>query len=116
MRVTFQRQPVSVDCNEIPQGYPVNVLPTSYVKPEKAEPDGTFVGLLPLLAGTPQVVVPDSYLASAPDNLKRLIGIASASGISTTRAELSVAAGGGPSSRRAPSWRWKCRWKAPSRW
>lgn len=94
VRVTFQRQPVSVDCNEIPQGYPVNVLPTSYVKPEKAEPDGTFVGLLPLLAGTPQVIVPDSYLASAPDNLKRLIGIASASGISTTRAELSVAAGG----------------------
>ncbi|KAG0732143.1 hypothetical protein G6F23_014611 [Rhizopus arrhizus] len=48
VRVTFQRQPVSVDCNEIPQGYPVNVLPTSYVKPGKAQPDGTFVGLLPL--------------------------------------------------------------------
>jgi hypothetical protein len=94
VRVTFQRQPVSVDCNEIPQGYPVNVLPTSYVKPERAEPDGTFVGLLPLLAGSPQLIIPDSYLADAPDNIKRVIGIASASGMSVTRAELSVAPAG----------------------
>lgn len=94
VRVTFQRQPVSVDCNEIPQGYPVTVLPTSYVKPGKAQPDGTFVGLLPLLAGTPQVLIPDSYLADAPANIRRVIGIASASGISATRAELSVAPAG----------------------
>jgi len=94
VRVTFQRQPVSVDCNEIPQGYPVNVLPTSYVKAERAEPDGTFVGLLPLLAGSPQLIIPDSYLADAPDNIKRVIGIASASGMSATRAELSVTPAG----------------------
>lgn len=94
VRVTFQRQPVSVDCNEIPQGYPVNVLPTSYVKPGKAQPDGTFVGLLPLLAGNPQLIIPDSYLADAPDNIKRVIGIASASGVSATRAELTVAPAG----------------------
>lgn len=96
VRVSFQRQPVSVDCNEIPQGYPVNVLPTSYVKPGKAQPDGTFVGLLPLLAGTPQVLIPDTYLADAPDNLKRLIGIAAASGVSATRAELAVSPAGQP--------------------
>lgn len=94
VRVTFQRQPVSVDCNEIPQGYPVNVLPTSYVKPGKAQPDGTFVGLLPLMAGSPQVMIPDSYLADAPDNIKRVIGIAAASGVSATRAELSVSPAG----------------------
>lgn len=94
VRVTFQRQPVSVDCNEIPQGYPVNVLPTSYVKPGNAQPDGTFVGLLPLMAGSPQVLIPDSYLADAPDNLKRVIGIAAASGVSATRAELSVSPAG----------------------
>ncbi|AVJ26931.1 cellulose biosynthesis cyclic di-GMP-binding regulatory protein BcsB [Achromobacter spanius] len=94
VRVTFQRQPVSVDCNEIPQGYPVNVLPTSYVKPGKAQPDGTFVGLLPLMAGSPQVLIPDSYLADAPDNIKRVIGIAAASGVSATRAELSVSPAG----------------------
>lgn len=94
VRVTFQRQPVSVDCNEIPQGYPVNVLPTSYVKPGKAQPDGTFVGLLPLLASTPQLIIPDTYLADAPDNIKRVIGIASASGVSATRAELAVTPAG----------------------
>ncbi|MNU29645.1 Bacterial cellulose synthase subunit [compost metagenome] len=94
VRVTFQRQPVSVDCNEIAQGYPVNVLPTSYIMPGKAQPDGTFVGLLPLLAGAPQVLIPDSYLADAPDNIKRVIGIASASGVSATRAELTVAPAG----------------------
>ena len=94
VRVTFQRQPVSVDCNEIPQGYPVNVLPTSYVKPGKAQPDGSFVGLLPLMAGNPQLIIPDTYLADAPDNIKRVIGIASASGVSPTRAELSVAPAG----------------------
>ncbi|KGD97122.1 hypothetical protein JL37_07360 [Achromobacter sp. RTa] len=94
VRVTFQRQPVSVDCNEIPQGYPVNVLPTSYVKSGSAEPDGTFVGLLPLLAGNPQLIVPDSYLADAPGNIKRVIGIASASGLSATRAQLSLAPAG----------------------
>ena len=94
VRVTFQRQPVPVDCNEIPQGYPVNVLPTSYVKPGKAQPDGTFVGLLPLMAGSPQVLIPDSYLADAPDNIKRVIGIAAASGVSATRAELSVSPAG----------------------
>ncbi|HCQ48107.1 MAG TPA: hypothetical protein DIW53_15635, partial [Achromobacter sp.] len=96
LRVQFQRQPVSVDCNEISQGYPVNVLPTSYVKPGKPQPDGTFVGLLPLMAGNPQVIIPDSYLADAPDNIKRVIGIASASGVSPTRAELSVAPAGQP--------------------
>lgn len=94
VRVSVQRQPVSVDCNEIPQGYPVSVLPTSYVKPGKPQPDGTFTGLLPLLAGNPQVLVPDSYLANAPASLKQLIGIATASGVSATRAELAVSPAG----------------------
>lgn len=94
VRVSVQRQPVSVDCNEIPQGYPVSVLPTSHVKPGQPQPDGTFTGLLPLLAGNPQVLVPDSYLAKAPTSLKQLIGIATASGVSATRAELAVSPAG----------------------
>jgi hypothetical protein len=94
VRVSVQRQPVSVDCNEIPQGYPVSVLPTSHVKPGQPQPDGTFTGLLPLLAGNPQVLVPDSYLANAPTSLKQLIGIATASGVSATRAELAVSPAG----------------------
>ncbi|VVE40844.1 hypothetical protein PFI31113_04117 [Pandoraea fibrosis] len=94
LRVSVQRQPYSADCNEIPQAYPVNVLPAaSYVRPGKAEPDGTFVGLLPLMAGDPQLIVPDRYLAAAPENIKRVIGIAAASGLSPSRAELTVAAG-----------------------
>ena len=94
VRVSVQRQPVSVDCNEIPQGYPVSVLPTSHVKPGQPQPDGTLTGLLPLLAGNPQVLVPDSYLANAPTSLKQLIGIATASGVSATRAELAVSPAG----------------------
>ncbi len=93
LRVSVQRQPYSADCHEIPQAYPVNVLPAaSYVRPGKAEPDGTFVGLLPLMAGNPQLIVPERYLQSAPDNIRRVIGIAAASGLSPSRAELTVAA------------------------
>ncbi|WZB70672.1 hypothetical protein WJ968_35885 [Achromobacter xylosoxidans] len=114
VRVSVQRQPVSVDCNEIPQGYPVSVLPTSHVKPGQPQPDGTFTGLLPLLAGNPQVLVPDSYLANAPTSLKQLIGIATASGVSATRAELAVSPPARPPSPRAPSSPWNCPWRAPS--
>jgi hypothetical protein len=89
LRVSVQRQPYSADCNEIPQAYPVNILPAaSYIKPGDAEPDGTFVGLLPLLAGNPQLIVPERYMSAAPENIKRVIGIAAASGLSPARAEL----------------------------
>ena len=95
LRVSVQRQPYSANCDEIPQAYPVNVLPAaSYIRPGKAEPDGTFVGLLPLMAGNPQLIVPDRYLEDAPANIRRVIGIAAASGLSPSRAELMVAAGG----------------------
>lgn len=94
LRVSVQRQPYSANCDEIPQAYPVNVLPAaSYIRPGKAEPDGTFVGLLPLMAGNPQLIVPDRYLADAPASIRRVIGIAAASGLSQSRAELIVAAG-----------------------
>lgn len=92
LRVSVQRQPYSADCNEIPQAYPVNVLPSlSYIQPGQAEPDGTFVGLLPLMAGHPQLIVPPRYLQAAPDTLEHVITIASASGLSPTQAELTVA-------------------------
>jgi len=94
LRVSVQRQPYSADCHEIPQAYPVNVLPAaSYIKPGDAEPDGTFVGLLPLMADNPQLIVPERYLAAAPESIKRIIGIAVASGLSSSRAALAVAAG-----------------------
>lgn len=95
LRVSVQRQPYSANCDEIPQAYPVNVLPAaSYIRPGKAEPDGTFVGLLPLMAGNPQLIVPDRYLQDAPANIRRVIGIAAASGLAPSRTELTVAADG----------------------
>ena len=91
LRVSVQRQPYSADCNEIPQPYPVSVLPAiSYVKPGKAEPDGSFIGLLPLLGSRAQLLVPQSYLSSAPAALERAAGIAAASGLSAALAELVV--------------------------
>lgn len=94
VRVSFQRQPYSNDCNETPQAFPVNVLPTSYVRGGDSEPDGTFVGLLPLMSGTPQVIVPEAYLNDAPASLMRVVRMAVASGVTPVRAELVVAAQG----------------------
>lgn len=94
VRVSFQRQPYSNDCNETPQAYPVNVLPTSYVRGGEAEPDGTFVGLLPLMAGTPQLIVPAAYLTDAPASLMRVVRMAVAAGVTPVHAELIVAAQG----------------------
>lgn len=93
VRVSFQRQPVSVDCNEVPQGFPVNVLPSSFVRAGSAEPDGTFVGLLPLMAGSPAVIIPESYLRDSAANLTRVIRMANAIGVSASGASLVVAAG-----------------------
>lgn len=94
LRVSVQRQPYSADCNEIPQPYPASVLPAiSYVTPGKAEPDGSFIGLLPLLGAKSQLLVPASYLAAAPAALERIAGLAAASGLSASQAELVVAQG-----------------------
>lgn len=94
VRVSFQRQPYSNDCNETPQAFPVNVLPTSYVRGGDSEPDGTFVGLLPLMSGTPQLIVPESYLADAPASLMRVVRMAVAAGVTPVRAEFVLAAPG----------------------
>ncbi|PVX79935.1 cellulose biosynthesis cyclic di-GMP-binding regulatory protein BcsB [Paraburkholderia unamae] len=94
LRLSVQRQPYSADCNETPQAYPVNVLPaSSYISAGDAAPNGTFIGLLPLMAGHPQLIVPRRYLATAPDALSRVIGLALASGLSPTQTELTVANG-----------------------
>lgn len=95
LRVLVQRQPYSADCNEIPQAYPVSVLSAiSYVKPGDAQPDGTFIGLLPLLGGQAQLLVPDAYLANAAQSIERVASIASASGLSPSQTELLVSQAG----------------------
>jgi hypothetical protein len=94
LRVSFQRQPVSVDCNEVPQGFPVNVLPSSYLRAGRPEPDGTFVGLLPLMGAKPALIIPDRYLADAVASLSRIVRLGMAAGISPTGTVLMVASNG----------------------
>lgn len=92
LRVSVQRQPYSADCNELPQAYPASVLPAfSYVTPGDVHPDGTFVGLLPLLAAKSQLLVPDVYLAASPASVERIASITAASGLSASQAELVIA-------------------------
>ncbi|MGO4154279.1 hypothetical protein [Cupriavidus sp. YAF13] len=91
LRVSFQRQPVSVDCNETPQGYPVTVLPSSHLRSGAARTDGSFVSLLPLMAGRPQLIVPESYLLDAGARLAQVVRLAAASGLSPYGAELVLA-------------------------
>lgn len=93
VQVRFQRQPSSPNCAEIPQAYPVNVLPSSYLSSADAEPDGTFIGLLPLLAGKPQVIVDQAVLQAPVANLGKLIRLASAASLSPVNAELVLADG-----------------------
>lgn len=103
LRVSVQRQPYSADCNEIPQPYPASVLPAiSYVTPGKAEPNGSFIGLLPLLGAKSQLLVPASYLSAAPAALERMANLAAASGLSASQAELVVAQAGAPTKPSMP--------------
>ncbi|MDF3833744.1 hypothetical protein P3W85_12405 [Cupriavidus basilensis] len=88
LRVSFQRQPVSVDCNETPQGYPVSVLPSSHLRSGATRPDGSFASLLPLMAGRPQLIVPEGYLLDAGARLAQVVRLAAASGLSPYGAEL----------------------------
>ncbi|MFG0786489.1 hypothetical protein [Delftia tsuruhatensis] len=103
LRVSVQRQPYSADCNEIPQPYPASVLPAiSYVTPGKAEPNGSFIGLLPLLGARSQLLVPASYLSAAPAALERMANLAAASGLSASQAELVVAHADAPAKPSMP--------------
>ncbi|WP_050577166.1 cellulose biosynthesis cyclic di-GMP-binding regulatory protein BcsB [Pseudomonas cremoricolorata] len=95
VQVRFQRQPVSPNCAEVPQAYPVNVLPSSYLTSAKAEPDGTFLGLLPLLAGSPQVIVDAKALNNPVAPLGKLIRLANAAALSPLKAELVLHEGDG---------------------
>lgn len=59
--------------------------------PGKAEANGSFIGLLPLLGAKSQFLVPASYLSAAPAALERMANLAAASGLSASQAELVVA-------------------------
>ncbi|MFT0533491.1 hypothetical protein ACMHYJ_11795 [Castellaniella hirudinis] len=94
VRVSFQRQPVSVDCNEVPQGFPVDVLPTSHVILKQGGDDTTFTGVLPKMADAPDLIIPETYLRHAAATLAHVIRLASASALSPWNTRLIVAKDG----------------------
>ncbi|VVO31029.1 cellulose biosynthesis cyclic di-GMP-binding regulatory protein BcsB [Pseudomonas fluorescens] len=92
LRVSFQRQPVSNGCQEVPQAFAVSVLPTSHIVLKEATLDDDFAGLSARFAVDTQLLVPQSYLDSPADSLPQLIQVISATGVSPLRAQLSVSA------------------------
>jgi hypothetical protein len=92
LRVHFQRQPVPDHCREIPQAYPVAVLPTSYMRFEKANLTEDFLGMVPRFAGGGSLMVPTSYLLDASNSLPRVIRLVGATGLSPIHTRLEVAA------------------------
>lgn len=94
LRVSFQRQPVSDQCRETPQPFPVSVLPTSHVVLDKTAQGDDFSGIAARFAVASQLLVPQSYLAHPVSSLPQVIRIASAGGVSPLRAQLTVSADG----------------------
>lgn len=92
LRVSFQRQPVSNECLETPQPFPVSVLPTSHITLDKVAVGDDFSGMAARYAVSTQVLVPQSYLDHPAASLPQLIRVASASGVSPLRATLTVSA------------------------
>jgi hypothetical protein len=92
LRVSFQRQPVSNECLETPQPFPVSVLPTSHITLDKVAVGDDFSGMAARYAVNTQVLVPQSYLDHPAASLPQLIRVASASGVSPLRATLTVSA------------------------
>lgn len=90
LRVSFQRQPVSDQCRETPQPFPISVLPTSHVTLEKTALDDDFAGMAARFASGTELLVPQSYLDRPAASLPQLIRVASASGVSPLQAELNV--------------------------
>ncbi|KPC28620.1 Uncharacterized protein ABJ99_4475 [Pseudomonas syringae pv. cilantro] len=90
LRVSFQRQPVSNQCLETPQAFPISVLPTSHVVLDKITPDSNFSGMAARFATDTQVMVPKGYLERPASSLPQVIRVASAAGVSPLRAQLSV--------------------------
>lgn len=92
LRVSFQRQPVSNECLETPQAFPISVLPTSHVVLDKSTLDDDFSGMAARFATSTQLLVPQSYLDHPAASLPQVIRIAATSGVSPLRANLSVSA------------------------
>jgi hypothetical protein len=90
VRVEFQRQPASYECRELPQAFPVAVLPDSTIFLGAAPAPRDFAGLVPWLAGDAVVMAPDAWRNEATKTLPTLIHVADAAGISPGTAAFSL--------------------------
>lgn len=93
VRAVLQRQPVSARCTETPQPFPVQVLPSSYIRTATLVPNGSFNSLLPRLSQAPAVLVPERYLGDAPGTLPDMVRMAAAVGVAPGAAELVLVKG-----------------------
>jgi hypothetical protein len=90
LKVSFQRQAAGEHCRETPQAYPVAILPTSRLLLDTAPVAEDFAGVTPRLGGDTTLFVADRWLADAPLTLPSVISLASASGLSPSRATFTV--------------------------
>lgn len=103
VRVEFQRQPESDQCNELPQAFPVAVLPGSRIILASATANATnFSSVIPWLAGDAEVMAPNTWVNEATKTLPTLITIADAAGIAPDTAKLALVANDVESSPTQP--------------
>lgn len=93
LRVQFQRQPVSNQCRETPQPYPVSVLPSTHLALEQQTLGADFSGVAARFAVDTQLWLAQAALDHPGDSLPQLIRVASATGVSPLRAGLNVSNG-----------------------
>ncbi|GHD68125.1 hypothetical protein [Jeongeupia chitinilytica] len=94
VKVSFLRQPTQLRCHDQPIGYPVSILPGSYLRLAKGRPAADFVGVTAGFGTRQQVAVPAAWLDAAPLQLQQLIRVAGAAGMSAQQAQLQVVPSG----------------------
>jgi hypothetical protein len=102
VRVSFVRQQASDRCREMPEPYPVSVLASSHIVLDKIEPLADFSGLISQFASGVNLLVPIAYLYDSQNTLPRVIGLASSTGVSPTRARFVPVADVGPPKLKGP--------------
>jgi hypothetical protein len=102
IRVSFIRQLLSDRCRENPGAFPAAVLASSHIVLGNENRDDDFTGMSSRLSQGGDVLVPNAYLADAPQSLSRLIRISAATDVSPTKAKLIAVGGEGKAKPTAP--------------
>jgi hypothetical protein len=92
VRITFLRQLTKVRCYDQQTSYPVSVLPTSHIELGEVAAGNNFAGLRRAFAGGATVLIPASWMASAPTTLPRAIVYANVAGIPLANSQLQLVA------------------------